>query len=321
MKILVTGGSGFIGTNLVTDLLDVGHTVSIYDKTKSKTYPDLCIVADVRDRKKLTEAGRGIDVVYHLAAEHRDDVRPFSLYYDVNVGGAENLAHAAEQNNVKKIIFTSSVAIYGLNAGAPNEESPIKPFNYYSRSKYQSEKVFNEWARGDNSRCLVIVRPVVIFGENNRGNVYELLSQIASSKFVMVGNGKNEKSMGYVLNLSGFLTKILESGPGGHVYNYADKPDMTMEELVGIASEALGNGPEIKWKIPYSIGLLGGYAFDILARITGKTYPISSIRIKKFVSDTKVAADRLRETGFVAPYSLAEGLERMIASEFLQESD
>ena len=126
--------------------------------------------------------------------------------------------------------------------------------------------------------------------------------------------------MAYVLNLTGFLAKLVERGPGSYIYNYADKPDMTMEELVRIASGALGNGPGIRWKIPYTIGLLGGYAFDLLARITGKTYPISSIRIKKFVADTKVVADRLKETGFVAPYSLTEGLERMIASEFLQTS-
>lgn len=79
MKILVTGGSGFIGTNLVADLLKAGHSVSIYDKTKSETYPDLCVVADVRDRERLTEALQGVDVVYHLAAEHRDDVRPVSF--------------------------------------------------------------------------------------------------------------------------------------------------------------------------------------------------------------------------------------------------
>ena len=131
----------------------------------------------------------------------------------------------------------------------------------------------------------------------------------------------SEKLMGYVLNLSSFLTNILDSGPGRYVYNYADKPDMTMEELVRIASEALGNGPGIRWRIPYPIGLLGGYAFDLLARITGKTYPISSIRIKKFVADTRVSAKRIRETGFSAPYSLAEGLNRMIASEFASPRD
>jgi len=92
---------------------------------------------------------------------------------------------------------------------------------------------------------------------------------------------------------------------------------MTVGELVKTALNALGRRPEIKWRIPYLLGLFGGYAFDVLARITGKTYPISSIRIKKFVADTKVSADRVRETGFRPPYSLAEGLQRMIASEFL----
>ena len=321
MKILITGGSGFIGTNLVKDLLKAGHAVSIYDKVRSETYPDRCVVADVRERDKLTKALHGVDVVYHLAAEHRYDVLPVSLYYDVNVGGAENLVCAAEKNDVKKIIFTSSVAIYGLNAGEPNEESPIRPFNDYSKSKYQSEEIFNKWIKGSDSRCLVIVRPVVIFGERNRGNVYELLSQIASGRFVIVGNGKNEKSMAYVLNLSRFLTNLLASASGRHVYNYADKPDITTEELVRIASQALRNGLGIKWKIPYAIGLLGGYALDLLAKITGNTYPISSIRIKKFVAETKVSADRLKETGFVPPYSLAEGLERMIASEFPARRD
>ena len=316
MKILVTGGSGFIGTRLVSDLLKAGHSISIYDKVRSETYPDLCIVADVRDREKLTEALCGIDVVYHLAAEHRDDVRPHSLYYEVNVGGAENLVYATEQNNVKKIIFTSSVAIYGLNAGEPNEDSPIKPFNDYSISKYQSENVFDGWVEAADLRSLVTVRPVVIFGENNRGNVYNFLSQIASKRFIMVGNGKNEKSMGYVLNLTGFLTKLLETGPGRLVYNYSDKPDMTSEELVKTTLKALGKEPKIMWRIPYTAGLLCGYAFDLLAGITGKTYSISSIRIKKFAANTKVSAEKLRETGFVAPYSLTEGLERMIASEF-----
>ena len=88
MNIIVTGGSGFIGTNLSSDLLKEGHNVTIYDKLISDTYPDLCIVGDVRDKEKLTHSMRGVDAVYHLAAEHRDDVRPVSLYHDVNVGGA-----------------------------------------------------------------------------------------------------------------------------------------------------------------------------------------------------------------------------------------
>jgi len=319
MKVLVTGGSGFIGTSLVSDLLRDDHSVSIYDKVKSAAFPGLCTAGDVRDREELTAALNGIETVYHLAAEHRDDVRPASLYYAVNVDGAKNLIYAAEKNNITKIIFTSSVAIYGLNSGKPNEESLAKPFNDYSRSKYQAEKVFDEWVKADDSRCLVIVRPVVIFGEQNQGNVFELIRQIASGKFLMVGNGKNLKSMGFVLNISRFLANLIEIAPGRHVYNYADKPDMTVEELLKITLKALGKEPVIKWRVPYSIGLLGGYAFDTLSRITGRTYPISSIRIKKFTAETKVSTKRLTKSGFTAPYSLIDGLNRMIANEFLQE--
>ena len=319
MNVLVTGGSGFIGTNLVTDLLKEGHNVSIYDKRGSDTFPDLCIVGDVRDKEKLAGSMNEIDAVYHLAAEHRDDVRPTSLYYDVNVGGAENLVYALEKHFVNKLIFTSTVALYGLNVAEPKEDSPVRPFNEYGWSKYKSELVFDEWAGAVNARCLVTVRPTAIFGEKNRGNVYNLINQVASGKFIMVGNGKNKKSMGYVLNISRFLTMVLDGKPGRHIYNYADKPDLETGELVGITLSALGKKRKPNFRIPYTIGLLAGYAFDLLAKTTRKTYPISSIRIRKFCAETVVSAEKLREIGFTAPYSLAAGLNRMISYEFSKD--
>ena len=132
----------------------------------------------------------------------------------------------------------------------------------------------------------------------------------------MVGSGRNKKSMGYVLNLSHFLTMLLEYNPGRYVYNYADKPDFNMDELVKIVFNTLGKGCGINFRIPYVIGLFGGYAFDFLAKVTGRTFPFSSIRIKKFCADTVVCSEKLEETGFNAPYALADGLKRMIRSEF-----
>ena len=317
MNILVTGGSGFIGTNLVEELLKIGHKVIIFDKRQSQKYPDLCIVGDVRDKEKLISSMHGIDAVYHLAAEHRDDVRPESLYYDVNVGGAKNTVNALSRNGVKKLIFTSTVAVYGIKGDEATEESLAEPFNDYGRSKHQAEKIFNEWADNGDLNTLITVRPTVIFGEKNRGNVYNLLQQLASGRFMMVGTGKNKKSMGYVLNLTQFLIICLKFQPGKHVYNYTDKPDLTMNELVKIVRNALGKKSKTNIQIPYAFGLLGGYAYDILAKITGKTYPVSSIRIKKFCANTIINAEKLKETGFVAPYALEEGLNRMIQSEFL----
>jgi nucleoside-diphosphate-sugar epimerase len=318
MNILVTGGSGFIGTNLVKDLLREGHSVTIYDKQMSETYPDHCILGDVRDRSKLIKSMHDIEAVYHLAAEHHDNVHPVSLYYEVNVGGAENLIDAMDIHGVKRLIFTSTVAVYGLNTKIPDENSPIEPYNDYGHSKYKSELIFEKWASTNHMNSLLIVRPTVIFGEQNRGNVYNLINQLASKKFIMVGDGKNKKSMGYVLNLTHFLTTLLNTGPGKFVYNYADKPDLNIDDLVRIAWNTLGENPKINFRLPYLAGLIGGYAFDFFSKVTGKSYLISSIRIRKFCADTRISTKKVRETGFNAPYLLTDGLKRMISSEFIK---
>ena len=121
--------------------------------------------------------------------------------------------------------------------------------------------------------------------------------------------------MGYVENISAFLVHALSMGPGTHLYNYADKPDLTAAELVEIARRKLHQSGRIL-RIPYWIGLAGGYFFDLAALITGRQFPISSIRIKKFCAGTQIAADKLSETGSIPRYSLEQGLERMIAADF-----
>ncbi|MFB0524360.1 MAG: NAD-dependent epimerase/dehydratase family protein [Phycisphaerae bacterium] len=316
MKILVTGGSGFIGTPLVGELLKERHQVTIFDKDISCKYPDIVVLGDVRDKDAIIKAAAKHDVIYHLAAEHKDDVRPISLYDDVNVGGARNVVAAANNAGIKKIIFTSTVAIYPLNADMPDEQSKISPFNKYGQSKYEAEKVFNEWVSQDNKRSLVIVRPVAIFGENNRGNVYNLLLQIYKRRFIMVGNGRNKKSIGYIGNIVRFLTFCLDFGPGSHLFNYVDKPDMSTNELVRIAKHAFGRDGNYQLRIPYSVGLLAGYGADLVARVSGKTLPVSPIRIKKFCANTTVSADRLLKTGFNPPYSIKEALQHTIKAEF-----
>ena len=135
MNILITGGSGFIGTRLVDVLLKEHHSIKIYDKVISTKYPELTTKADVRDKQTLIDACKGIDVIYNLAAEHADDVMPISLYQDVNIRGATNVVEAAKVNGIKKMIFTSSVAIYGLNKGTPDESMKSQPFNEYGRTK------------------------------------------------------------------------------------------------------------------------------------------------------------------------------------------
>jgi nucleoside-diphosphate-sugar epimerase len=320
MDIVITGGSGFIGTHLVRLLLDEGHAVRIYDKRPSEAFPDLVTLGDVRDEGAMTSALQGADVVYHLAAEHHDDVRPVSRYYEVNSGGAEKLVAACEANGVNRIIFTSTAAVYGLDEGEADESTPVTPFNDYGKSKLQAERVFLDWAKVDTGRSLFMVRPVVVFGEGNTANVYNLIMQIAGGRFIMVGSGENRKSMAYVGNLVPLLAQVLGRDSQGEIVNYADKPDLSVGETVKVIRDELGQSGTPLRRLPYWLGMLGGYGFDALARVRNRAYAISSIRIKKFCANTQVATRVFDDLDFKAPYSLEEGLRRMIASLPSEES-
>lgn len=316
MKVLVIGGSGFIGTRLIELLLnDNKNDVLNFDKENSVNFPEITILGDVRDLDAITEACVGVDVIYNLAAEHADNVTPLSLYEDVNVGGALNVVKAAQANGVKHIVFTSTVAIYGLNRGTPDENLDPEPFNEYGRTKLEAEKVLNEWHVNTEYSTLVIVRPAVVFGENNRGNVYNLINQIVSGRFIMIGNGKNCKSMGYVGNVAAFLKQQLLSSSGYFVYNYADKPDLSSQRIVEIVREEMDiKGSSIK--LPYSVGLLGGFTLDLLSKITGKKFPVSAVRVQKFCADTTINSSAAMNSGFTPPYSLEDGLRNMVTHEF-----
>lgn len=315
MKILITGGSGFIGTVLARHLTAAGHDIRIYDRVRSQTFPELCIVRDVRDREALADACTGMELVVHLAAEHADDVSPVSLYYDVNVGGARNLTDVCLERGVKSIIFTSTVAVYGLGAGVAREDSPIAPFNDYGRSKWQAEEVLTDWQASNPGNRLMILRPSVVFGENNRGNVYNLINQIRSGRFIMVGDGTNRKSMAYVENVAAFIAGRVGSQAGREIFNYADSPDLMTAELVKVVRDELGRSGS-PLRLPLVAGLLAGHLLDAAGVMTGKRFPISAIRIRKFSADTQVAADRAAATGFRPTFSIVDGLRRMIRHEF-----
>lgn len=321
-KIAVIGGSGFIGTQLITDLIAQNHDVVCVDKNETQTYPDIYIKADVREPESLLKALNGCDIIYNLAAEHKDDVRPLSLYYDVNVTGARNVCDAADQLGINTIIFTSSVAIYGLDAQEPDETSPISPFNAYGQSKADAEKVYQTWQNEEpQNRTLSMVRPCVVFGPQNRGNVYNLMKQVAENRFIMIGDGTNKKSMASLYNVSAFLVHMLGFEAGVHIYNYADKPDTDMNTLITTLKKALGKGGKIGLRLPYCAGYAAGFCFDMLAKITNKTFPISRVRIKKFCSDTIVTANKKEKTGFIAPKNLQEALAQTIAYEFLPKNE
>ncbi|MCL4161629.1 UNVERIFIED_CONTAM: hypothetical protein GTU68_032344, partial [Idotea baltica] len=311
-RVKLIGGSGFVGSRFLDSYRDAGD-FSNFDKRPSIKHSDISSIGDVRNQDQLNSTFSDTDIVVLLAAEHRDDVSPTSAYYDVNVQGTKNVLQAMDANGISKIVFTSSVAVYGLNKKNPDESHAQDPFNHYGKSKWQAEEVLREWYQKDpNNRSLVIIRPTVIFGERNRGNVYNLLKQISSGKFMMVGKGKNLKSMAYVGNIVAFIKHHLDSmNPGCQIFNYIDKPDFSMNELVGQVEKSLTMKIP-SFHLPYLVGMLGGYCFDALSLISRKKFSVSSVRVKKFCATTQFDATKAHQSGFKAPFSLQVGLDRTL---------
>ena len=230
-----------------------------------------------------------------------------------------NTLKAMDNNKIRKLIFTSSVAVYGDNVNNASEEYEINPSNHYGKSKYEAEKIIYKWYNNDKkNKSVTILRPTVVFGENNRGNVYNLFNQISKNKFIMIGNGNNKKSIAYVENISAFIKYLMFNKKNElNIYNYSDYPDLSMNELVKLISSNL-KVKVISFKLPYIIGILIGYIFDFLSFIFSRKFKISSIRIKKFVSTSLINSEKAFKV-FNPPFSIKESIKKVLYFEFINK--
>ena len=313
----IIGGSGFIGKNIQDKLIEENINFCILDQRKGSETKDIFFKkCDVTNKDDLNNSIDENSILINLAAEHKDNVFPISKYYEVNVEGAKNICQAAESKNVKQIIFTSTVAVYGFAEDYTDENGKINPFNDYGKSKFEAEKVYENWQKKDpENRSLVIIRPTAVFGEENRGNVFNLLKQIDSKNFIMIGDGNNKKSIAYVRNVADFIIFAMKFNSGIHIYNYIDKPDLTMNELVSLAQNELSIKPFLKFKLPYFIAIFIGILFDLLSKILSKEMIVSSIRIKKFCSNSLFNSS-ISSTGFIPRHNLQDALKKTIKHEF-----
>lgn len=312
----IIGGSGFIGASLAMRLRELNLDFNILDIEKPKFENAPFKFADVRNFSSLSDSISRSSIIINLAAIHRDDIHPESLYFETNVDGAEKICMAAEDKCIEQIIFTSSVAVYGQNLEIVSEDNTPLPCNPYGQSKLQAEEVFIRWQMRDPSkRSLTIIRPTVIFGPSNRGNFYNLIHQIFKNNFLMIGGGKNKKSIAYVENLVDFILYSIKFPPGIHVYNYVDAPDLSMNELIRLIYHSMGSHRQSLFRIPYSIGYSIGMIFDIFSTALGRKLPISRMRVRKFCSNS-IFSTKSIEIGFKPRFSLVDSVHKTVKYEY-----
>lgn len=315
MNILVTGSSGFIARFLIPALAAEGHAVIGIDKRTGPAFGDYFrfVHGNILDDGAVAGAMPGVDLIIHLAAEHKDFGVPESLYYEVNVDGTEKLLQHASRHQVRNFIFFSSVAVYGDSPVPTNERLTPAPDSPYGKSKLLAEQRIEAWAAQDPERKGVIVRPTVIFGPYNYANMYRLIQSVARRRYIGVGDGANIKSIGYVENVAAAALFLKERmAPGVEIYNYADSPHMATRDIVGCMARNLRvKVPSLR--IPKPLALACAFPLDVVAKATKKDLPLTAKRIAKFTNSTHHQADKILRAGFAPPCSLETGIQRTIA--------
>ena len=188
-----------------------------------------------------------------------------------------------------------------------DESSELDPENDYGRSKMEAEKLIKAWAEAKDGRKALIMRPTVVFGAHNYGNIFNLMRNVDRGTNVEIGNKSVIKSTAYVENLIEATKFLFETVDLNYsVFNYADTPHLTNFEISSTIGEAMDKGGAIK--IPYGLAITLGAVFDVLGRVLNKEMVISTKRVKKFCTSTYFRADKVLEFGFEPKYTTKEAI-------------
>ena len=238
MKILVTGGTGFTGKALVRRLLDLGHEVVALDYHEGLKTEELrqwgakVVIGSVTDREVVRQCLEGVELVQHLAAAFRELNVPNSHYDDVNVGGTRIMLEESVRAGVKRFIYCSTCGVHGNVDHPPaNEDAPIKPADYYQRTKYEAEPLVMEYHK--NGLPSVIIRPAAIYGPGDPERFFMIFKRVNKGLFPMFGDGKTLYHPLYIDHLIDAFVLVMEPGRGdGRTYLIADEEYVGIEDLV-----------------------------------------------------------------------------------------
>lgn len=317
-KILITGGTGFIGAHFAPELLARDHALVLFDiYPPDPLFPQLdytFIQGDVRDPEALEAAMQGCDRVIHLAAAHHDFGISPATFESVNVQGARNVCAAMDRHGISDLCFFSTVAVYGDAAEPKSEATPPQPNTPYGITKLAAEEIFRHWTAQKPDRRTLVVRPTVTFGPGNYANMFSLIKQIDKGLYLQVGQGSNLKSLSYVGNIVDATMQLwLERhSTGFEFYNYVCQPDLTSRQIAEHVFHALGKQPP-SIQVPYPLARLLAAPFDGVIALTGRNLPVSSARVRKLALDqTKFESDKIRQAGFHQSTTLEQGIRNMV---------
>ena len=323
---VIFGGTGFIGTFFARHLVEEKGFDKVYffdnesllsknfsfRKDMSASYSSIQeIHGDVSQPIDWMPVEK-ITLIANFAAVHREPGHEGYEYYQTNLLGAENVCNWADKINCHKIIFSSSIAPYGPSEDEKDESSLPVPTTPYGGSKLVAEKIHQTWqAKESESRQLVIVRPGVVFGPGEGGNVSRLIKAVRNRYFFYTGNQKTRKAGVYVKELCNAMCWVLNSEKAKAdkvtLFNMTMNPGPSIEEYVDTIAKVMGIKIWIP-SIPIKLLLVASYFIDLFARPLGIEHPFSPVRIKKLTRSNNIIPMYLATNEYKYKYTLEEAL-------------
>lgn len=255
-KIIVTGGSGFLGRHLLRALVDAGYQVKNIDL---KVNPEFeTVIADVRDRERMLAEIKDADLVFHLASliEAGESVKQPQKYIDYNLTGTLNVLEAMRQNGVQTMAFSSSAAVYGEPVGVPiKEDDRTMPINPYGMTKLAMEALLSSYVNAHGLTGIAL-RYFNLYGpeEHHQPESHALprfIKQIYDGDEVTVwGNGEHQRDYIHVHDIVDAhlkSIKLAETQPKKyHYFNISTEKPASVKEIIGLVEQALGKTAQIK---------------------------------------------------------------------------
>jgi nucleoside-diphosphate-sugar epimerase len=245
--------------------------------------------------------------VFNFAAVHREPGHEQNEYFDTNINGAKNVNTFLESTGIKNLFFTSSIAPYGRSLEQRSEKSPLYPETPYGISKAISELIHQNWVNLENCRRLVIVRPSVIYGPNDPGNIYRMIKAIKRGVFIIPGKGDVIKAYGYVYGLVESIFFVMEKDENIIVYNYAENPIESLKEMTKIVKKQFNYKLPIL-SVPINFLVIAAFFIVNIFKVFGKKSDIHPVRVKKAGFPTNIEPQYLIENGFNFKYSFEKSL-------------
>ncbi|NRA16461.1 MAG: NAD(P)-dependent oxidoreductase [Oceanospirillaceae bacterium] len=299
--IIIFGGSGFIGTHLINQLVNKNIKIISADikdpekKHKSVEY----IYADVRDLSKL-KIRSNIDTIYNFAAIHTTPGHEDIEYFSTNVFGALEVTKFASKESIKEIIFTSSIAVYGSSEEEKNEASNLLPTSAYGVSKTQAEGIHKQWFDTNAGAKLIIVRPSVVFGKGEGGNYSRLARILDKGFFIYPGRKDTIKGCIYIKELLASIDFAQRNNERIVVFNAVFPKKYSIEDIVECFKRNYFHKVK-SFMVPIKLVI---YAARLLSVFDQFHLGINQERVLKLVKSTNIEPKWLVDHGYKFSYEL-----------------